>query len=868
MNKKKVIFGIVIFMLLGLFLFTFANPKNDDDNSQNNDIVKPTTNEIKPDETPTAEPTEVVEPTTTTVLEAPRNNQRTNYIRTTQPVQRNVPSVEPTQTEPATVPTTEPEVKPTEPTTEPKTETEVKPAQVYYNVKYLGFKNEVLLNKDVVAGSTVVAPTATDVTLNNVVYTFNGWDKEVGAINSNTVVNAIYNITKITAKIVLDGEEYGTIDLKLDDSLFGAINNPAIVTEDQEVIEGLVDGTLPVSEVQNYKYEYTSLEFVDEVGFVITGSLVIDEEELAKNTVVLTYVINDNAKFADGTKKIETKTTNGYNAVELPKVFVGNKEVHVNWKDTNGELKEGYTSSMTITATIDRNGPVITLKGLVDRTIFETTGSYVEEGFTVTDNYTTFTNDDVNITIKLGNKVVNKVDYSKIGTYTITYTAVDTEGNVGTATRVINVKKVEIDHLELSKTTGTYYIGDPMENITVTAVYNNGDKKVLNRKKCQYMYYYCTDGYTQDKEFDSRTKGNRSIKYTYEGKTATYTYEVIKVEVDHLELSKTTGTYFVGDPMESITVTAVYNTGDRKVLSKQSCSYSRCTDGYTQDKGFDSRTKGNRSIKYTYEGKTATYTYEVIKVEVDHLELSKTTGTYFVGDPMESITVTAVYNTGDRKVLSKQSCSYSRCTDGYTQDKGFDSRTIGTKTIKYTYEGKTATYTYEVKNVEAKGLELSKTTGTYVVGDSMDKIDVYVVYSNGTKEKVTNYSVQGFSTSVENVGNGHVSTISYNGMTAEYKYDVKYRAELVKEEFFFVVTDCHITFDIPDYAGVKAIVFYDANGNAHNIAVNGNKQISISKAEYDMIHAMDGTNANQKLVVTYMVKGEPIVSTYTRVMAK
>ena len=42
----------------------------------------------------------------------------------------------------------------------------------------------------------------------------------------------------------------------------------------------------------------------------------------------------------------------------------------------------------------------------------------------------------------------------------------------------------------------------------------------------------------------------------------------------------------------------------------------------------------------------------------------------------------------------------------------------------------------------------------------------------------------------------------------------------------------------------------------------------ISKENYDIIHSMTGNNSNQKLVVTYNVKGEEIESTYTRVVTK
>ena len=865
MNKKRVIFAVTIFVALGLFLFTFANPR-DNDEATNNDIVKPTTNDVKPVvEEPKEEEKENEEPAVTTILEAPRNNQANAFNNNVVAPTNNVPRMENN-----------------DPTPEERKEAPVvEPVKVYHKVQFIGFNNEIVDVQDVEDGKDAVAPTVTDVTKNGVVYTFNGWDNEYTNIKANTTVKAIYEITKITATIVLDGEEYGTIDLKVSESLFDAITNPAVVTTDQTEIEGLVDGTLPTTEVLNHKYSYTSLEYVADKGFVITGSLVIDEEALARNTVVLTYIIDDNAFFFGGTKKITTKTTNGYNKVVLPKVFVGFNEANVIWTDANGELKEGYTSSMTLTAKLDKQGPVITLKGLTERELFATNGSYREEGFTVTDNYTRLTERNVVVTIKLGNQLVDKVDYSKPGTYTITYTAVDTEGNVGTAKRVITVKKVELVSLELSKTTGSYLVGDSMENITVTAVYNNGTRKVLNKQTCRY--YSCTDGYTQDKNFDSTTKGTKSITYSYTDnnvtKKATYNYTVDKIELESLELSKTSGTYYVGDSMETITVTAVYTDGTRKVLSKQTCNYGRCSDGYTQDKEFNSATKGTKSIKYSYTDdkvtKTATYNYTVNKIELESLELSKTSGTYFVGDSMENITVTAVYTDGSRKVLNKQTCRYYSCTDGYTQDKEFNSSSKGNRTITYSYKDdeitKTATYSYEVKEAVVTGIELSSYYGSYIVGDEMEQLDVYVVYSNGRKEKVDHYSVQGFNTNKNNVGNGHVITVNYKGMKANYTYDVKYHAEIGREQIaFFLLSDYYLEFDIPKTTYVSKIVAYDANGVAHNVQIpsGSTTKIMISKENYDIIHSMTGNNSNQKLVVTYNVKGEEIESTYTRVVTK
>ena len=75
MNKKR-LFAIVLFIVLGLFMFTFANPKsNKDDKKANGDIITPEEQTKQEVEVETAS-----EETTTTVITAPvvNNNQTTN----------------------------------------------------------------------------------------------------------------------------------------------------------------------------------------------------------------------------------------------------------------------------------------------------------------------------------------------------------------------------------------------------------------------------------------------------------------------------------------------------------------------------------------------------------------------------------------------------------------------------------------------------------------------------------------------------------------------------------------------------------------------------------------------------------------------
>ncbi|MFY9311297.1 MAG: DUF5011 domain-containing protein [Bacteroidia bacterium] len=77
----------------------------------------------------------------------------------------------------------------------------------------------------------------------------------------------------------------------------------------------------------------------------------------------------------------------------------------------------------------DTTAPVVTLTGDASKTV-SLQGTYTEEGATATDD------EDGEVTPT----VSGTVNVNLAGTYTITYTATDAAGNVGTATRTVIVK--------------------------------------------------------------------------------------------------------------------------------------------------------------------------------------------------------------------------------------------------------------------------------------------------------------------------------------------------------------------------------------------------------------------------------------------
>ena len=231
---------------------------------------------------------------------------------------------------------------------------------------------------------------------------------------------------------------------------------------------------------------------------------------------------------------------------------------------------------------------------------------------------------------------------------------------------------------------------------------------------------------------------------------------------------------------------------------------------------------------------------------------------------METVTVTAVYNNGKKETINKA----GYYTDGYTMSPAFDSRTEGSKSITYTYKTKTAVYNYTVKALEAKEIKLSTTYGKYIVGDNMDNVTVTLVYTNGTSKTLNanEYSVTGFTTAISNVGTNKTATFTYNGLTATYKYDVRYKAEIGKVSVWFHADKYYLTFETPVGTTATSVTGYKADGSEYKVNINySDGKYYISEANYNEIKKMKGTNDNQKLVVTF---SNGVTCTYTVVIEK
>jgi hypothetical protein len=116
----------------------------------------------------------------------------------------------------------------------------------------------------------------------------------------------------------------------------------------------------------------------------------------------------------------------------------------------------------------DVTPPIITLNGDTNIELF-VDDTYVEEGATATDAV----DGAVAVTTE------GTVDTSKVGTYTITYSAKDNAGNVSTMTRTVIVKKPVLRSLMLESNNSTLNIGEQV-SFEVMGTYSDGNTKKVD----------------------------------------------------------------------------------------------------------------------------------------------------------------------------------------------------------------------------------------------------------------------------------------------------------------------------------------------------------------------------------------------------
>lgn len=191
-----------------------------------------------------------------------------------------------------------------------------------------------------------------------------------------------------------------------------------------------------VHSVKSKEPEYTTSDFkhledrMEEEAptYISQNNIELTSEEIK---IDLKDLLLENGGSIDSSKVKATKVCKGYviatkvdSEVYKPYISCGN------YYTTEGYVNSDTTTKKKTTSQKDTEKPVITLKGNSEITLNQG-DKYNDEGASATDNI------DGDITSKI--KVSGKVDTTKSGMYTITYTVTDKAGNRTEATRKVTV---------------------------------------------------------------------------------------------------------------------------------------------------------------------------------------------------------------------------------------------------------------------------------------------------------------------------------------------------------------------------------------------------------------------------------------------
>ncbi len=262
-------------------------------------------------------------------------------------------------------------------------------------------------------------------------------------------------------------------------------------------------------------------------------------------------------------------------------------------------------------------------------------------------------------------------DSSKAGTKTVTITYPQTNCKTTFKVEVVTEKSLEI----VKPTKLAYFVGDKEDRtgLAVSVVYSNGTTELLE------------SGYTVS-GFSSNTIGEKTITVKYKDLKATYSITVVEPALLSIKIEKNPNklSYYIGEKLtvSGIKVTASYDDGRSvDVTSKITVSG-------------DITSAGVKKITVSYAErdfiKSATFNVTVTDVEVKNIVFvtypKKTVYTENeVFDPT-GLAIKVTYNNGKSETVSGDAIL---C-------KGFETDTIGKKTITLHYGGKQLEFNVEV----------------------------------------------------------------------------------------------------------------------------------------------------------------------------
>ena len=221
--------------------------------------------------------------------------------------------------------------------------------------------------------------------------------------------------------------------------------------------------------------------------------------------------------------------------------------------------------------------------------------------------------------------------------------------------------------------------------------------------------------------------------------TITWLIRVTRLEITHMP---TKIRYFVGETFDSagLIITAYYNDNTSEQVT-----------GYTLSNP-DMSTYGNKTVTVTFDEKTVDFSILVVDISGIEVKTMPVKTEYPKGDVFDTtgLTILVKYTDGTSETI----------TTGF-EVSGFDSSSVGEKTITVTY--KTHTTTFKVTVYDLSGIRITSFPSKiyYKIGEAFDPsgLTVAEVRQDGTEKEITDYDISGFDSS--SAGSKTI-TVSYN----------------------------------------------------------------------------------------------------------
>ena len=259
---------------------------------------------------------------------------------------------------------------------------------------------------------------------------------------------------------------------------------------------------------------------------------------------------------------------------------------------------------------------------------------------------------------------------TKTGEKTVTIKYPDSTAKTTFKIEVVTEKSIKI----IPPKTLTYFVGDKEDRsgLSVSVVYSNGDSAVLE------------SGYTVS-GFSSTSAGEKTITVKYKDLSASYKISVFEPALDKIVIAKKPAklSYYLGEKLDTagIKVTAYYENGKTADVTSKITVTGDITSAGTK----------NITVSYTERDikKTATYSVSVTDVQIKNIVFeSYPIKTVYAEDEIfdpSGISIKVTYNNGKVETIS-DNILYS----------GFDTDTVGEKTVTLHYGGYQLNFTVSV----------------------------------------------------------------------------------------------------------------------------------------------------------------------------